>query len=64
MNKQKNLENCNSSEPVKVSFSGLIFTGKVIEPKHRDTNPYRDMTDEEYEEYENYIDGLAGDWEG
>lgn len=59
------------------SFSGVIFSKKVIddtkakwtdfkpivEPE-TDTNPYRNMTDEEYEEYENYMDGLAGDWEG
>ena len=29
-----------------------------------DCNPYAHMTDEEYAEYEAYMDGLAGDWEG
>ena len=29
-----------------------------------DVNPYGDMTIEEYDEYEQYMDGLAGDWEG
>ena len=31
---------------------------------NNDANPYANMTDEEYAEYEEYMDGLAGDWEG
>lgn len=54
----------NGNKKAEVSFSGIFFSKKVIESGDRDTNPYRDMTDEEYEEYENCMDGLAGDWEG
>lgn len=48
----------------KVCYSGLLFSKRIIESENKDTSTYRSMTDEEYQEYENYMDGLAGDWEG